>query len=67
MKQCIWPKVAAYLIWTRLSGTAVTLLLALTMIGFRTARAGWTGNIIAYVMASFISAAIVFLDSGPSI
>jgi len=28
-------------------------------------RAGWTGNIIAYVMASLLSAAIVFLDPGP--
>jgi hypothetical protein len=48
-----------------LPGIAVTLLLALTVIGSRTVRAGWTGNIIAYVMASFVSAAIVFLDPGP--
>jgi len=48
-----------------LPGIAVTLLLALTVIGSRTVRAGWTGNIIAYVMASLLSAAIVFLDPGP--
>ena len=48
-----------------LPGVAVTLLLALTVIGSRTVGAGWTGNIIAYVMASLLSAAIVFLDPGP--
>lgn len=48
-----------------LPGIAVTLLLALTVIGSRTVRAGWTGNIIAYVMASLLSVAIVFLDPGP--
>jgi len=48
-----------------LPGIAVTLLLALTVIGSRTVRAGWTGNMIAYVMASLLSAAIVFLDPGP--
>ncbi|MDH3990542.1 MAG: hypothetical protein OEV34_15515 [Gammaproteobacteria bacterium] len=48
-----------------LPGIAVTLLLVLTVIGSRTVRAGWTGNIIAYVMASLLSTAIVFLDPGP--
>jgi hypothetical protein len=48
-----------------LPGIAVTLLLALTVIGSRTVKAGWTGNVIAYVMASLLSAAIVFLDPGP--
>ena len=48
-----------------LPGIAVTLLLVLTVIGSRTVSAGWTGNIIAYVMASLLSAAIVFLDPGP--
>ena len=47
-----------------LPGIAVTLLLALTVIGSRTVKAGWTGNVIAYVMASLLSAAIVFLDPG---
>lgn len=48
-----------------LPGIAVTFLLALTVIGSRTVRAGWTGNIIAYIMASLLSTAIVFLDPGP--
>ena len=48
-----------------LPGIAVMFLLALTVIGSRKVRAGWTGNIIAYVMASLLSAAIVFLDPGP--
>ena len=48
-----------------LPGIAVTLLLALTVIGSRMVRAGWTGNIIAYLMASLLSAAIIFLDPGP--
>jgi hypothetical protein len=44
---------------------AVTMLLALTVIGSRTVRAGWTGNMLAYVMASLVTAAVVFLDPGP--
>ena len=48
-----------------LPGIAVTVLLALTVIGSRMVKAGWTGNVIAYVMASLLSAAIVFLDPGP--
>ncbi len=48
-----------------LPGIAVAFLLALTVIGSRMVRAGWAGNIIAYVMASLLSAAIVFLDPGP--
>jgi hypothetical protein len=47
-----------------LPAIAVTLLLAMTVIGSRTVRAGWTGNIIAYVMASILSTAIIFLDPG---
>jgi len=48
-----------------LPGIVVALLLALTVIGSRTVKAGWAGNVIAYVMASLLSAAIVFLDPGP--
>ena len=51
-------------IWL-LPGIAVAFLLALTVMGSRTVKAGWTGNLIAYLMASLLTTVIVFLDPGP--
>ena len=41
---------------------SVIFLLALTYFGSRSLRAGWKGNAIAYVMASLVSAIVVFSD-----
>ena len=47
--------------WT-LPGVVVTLLLLLTIAGSRRLRMGWRGNVVAYVMSSIVTAAIVFTD-----
>lgn len=45
-----------------LPSLSVLMLLALTFAGSRAIKAGWKGNVIAYAMASLVTAAVVFSD-----
>lgn len=42
---------------------SVIFLLTLTYFGSRKLRVGWKGNVISYIMASIVSAIVVFSDS----